>query len=277
MAESITELLQTLLSRSRELRRALEKETATNVTKQDLRDIAKSLSDAWKVVSPRVKTTNTISAENLGLYESSFQKLLQLSISPNRRVTYINTLDDICDRFRKDLIHPTVGVTEGFTPGTWDAFLAGLPSSTEGDYFTEAVDCAKAGFLRAAAVMGWCACVDHIHRKVAGTGFDVFSKTSEKLAAQTVGRFKRFNKKFSIDSIADLRATVFDDDLLVVIEGMGVIDNNEFRRLRSCFDLRNQAGHPGDAPITEYNLMSFLSDIVTIVLKNPKFGVGPPP
>lgn len=272
---TLTELLQQLLVDARSLKRDLEAETAVNVTKQELRDRAKDLTAAWRVAIPRLKATGAISPDILDTYDDAFQRLLQLSISPNRRGTYLTTLDSLCSRFRKELIHPTVGATEATSPGTWDVFLSALPSSTEGEYFSEAVACAKAGFLRAAAVMGWCATVDHVHRKVAAVGFDVFSKTSHKLAAQATGRFKRFNKNFAVDSISDLRATVFDDDLLVVVEGMGIIDNNEYRRLRSCFDLRNQAAHPGDAPITEYNLMSFFSDIVEIVLRNPKFGITP--
>jgi len=35
--------------------------------------------------------------------------------------------------------------------------------------------------------------------------------------------------------------------------------------------MRNQSAHPGDAPITPYNLMSFFSDIQQIVLENSKF------
>jgi hypothetical protein len=52
---------------------------------------------------------------------------------------------------------------------------------------------------------------------------------------------------------------------------MQVIDANQHARLRSCFELRNHSAHPGEAPVTDYNLLSFFSDIIEIVLKNPKF------
>ena len=119
--------------------------------------------------------------------------------------------------------------------------------------------------------MGWCACIDHVQKKVAAVGFGEFSRTSERIANQTKGRFKKYNKKFAVDSLAELRSQVFDEDLLTVVEGMGLIDNNQFRRLRACLDMRNQAAHPGEAPITPYNLMSFFSDIVEIVLKSEQF------
>ncbi|MCX6164161.1 MAG: hypothetical protein NTU73_04760, partial [Ignavibacteriae bacterium] len=66
---------------------------------------------------------------------------------------------------------------------------------------------------------------------------------------------------------------VFDTVILWVIEGLGLIDCNQHTRLKGCFDLRCQCSHPGDAPVTEYNLLSFFSDLNEIVLRNPKFGI----
>ncbi len=48
---------------------------------------------------------------------------------------------------------------------------------------------------------------------------------------------------------------------------------NLHTRLRSCYDLRTQSAHPGDAPVTEYNLLSFFSDLNEIVFRNPAFGI----
>lgn len=57
---------------------------------------------------------------------------------------------------------------------------------------------------------------------------------------------------------------------------MELIDSNQHTRLRSCFDLRCQCAHPGDAPVTEYNLLSFFSDLKEIVLQNEKFKLEEP-
>jgi hypothetical protein len=37
--------------------------------------------------------------------------------------------------------------------------------------------------------------------------------------------------------------------------------------------MRCHCAHPGEAPITEFNLMSVFSDIQRIVLENPKFAL----
>jgi hypothetical protein len=136
----------------------------------------------------------------------------------------------------------------------------------------EAVKCAKQGFQRAAVVLGWCAAIDRIHRKIEALGFTTFNVASAQMASQQKGRFKKFNAAQTATSLNEIRE-VFDSIVLWVIEGMGLVDSNQHTRLRSCFDMRCQCAHPGEAPITPYNLMSFFSDLNEIVLKNPKFAL----
>ena len=95
------------------------------------------------------------------------------------------------------------------------------------------------------------------------------------MASQNKGRFKRFNSVQNISSISELRE-VFDTIVLWILEGMSLIDSNQHTRLRSCFDLRCQCAHPGDAPVTEYNLLAYFSDLNEIVLKNEKFSIKKP-
>jgi hypothetical protein len=128
--------------------------------------------------------------------------------------------------------------------------------------------------LRGCIVLGWCATISRIHNKIEEIGFTTFSRATEEMAAKTVGRFKPYNKKFSVESLSELQR-VFDTELLWVLEYLGLIDSNQHARLRYCFDLRNHSAHPGLAPITGENLYSFFSDISKIVLKNPKFELKP--
>jgi hypothetical protein len=76
----------------------------------------------------------------------------------------------------------------------------------------------------------------------------------------------------NVNSISEIRE-VFDTVVLWIIEGMALIDSNQHTRLRSCFDMRCQGAHPGDAPITQFNLLSFFSDLDQIVFSNAKFKV----
>ncbi|MFN2446732.1 MAG: hypothetical protein ABR606_14255 [Vicinamibacterales bacterium] len=54
-----------------------------------------------------------------------------------------------------------------------------------------AVDCARAGFIRAAAVMGWCAAIARIHRTVEKIGFQAKRPFIDRITDIALGRSKR--------------------------------------------------------------------------------------
>jgi hypothetical protein len=143
-------------------------------------------------------------------------------------------------------------------------------TTDEGEYLAEAHRCLSVNGLRACIVLGWCATVARIHAKIAEIGFDRFSKASADMNAKTTGRFKPFKKRFEVGSLSELQ-TVFDTDLLWVLEYMQLIDGNQHQRLRHCFEFRNNSAHPGLAKIKGENLYSFYSDISEIVLRNKSF------
>jgi hypothetical protein len=111
----------------------------------------------------------------------------------------------------------------------------------------------------------------HLHCKIELLGFDQFNKTCDAMG-QKKGKWKNFRKPAPVASISELRE-VSDRQILWVLEGMNLIDNNEHTRLEHCLDLRIQSSHPGDAPIKEANLVAFVSDVAEIVLKNPKLAL----
>jgi hypothetical protein len=152
----------------------------------------------------------------------------------------------------------------------YSSLLADIQDQDQNLYLKEAIDCAKSNFLKASVVLGWCAAIYQIQKKIEQLGFTKFNITSTQMASSQSGRFKKYNKSFTILSPDDLKE-VFDNDILWVIEGMNLVDLNQHTRLKSCFDMRNQSAHPGEATITPYNAMSFFSDINEIIFKNPKF------
>ena len=152
------------------------------------------------------------------------------------------------------------------------SLLDKIKDKDENTYLKEAIGCWKHDYKKAAMVLLWCAAIDRIHKIIEQIGFEKFNKTSEDMKAQNHGRYKNFNKNQNVRSLSDLR-DVPDGDVLWIIEGMGLIDCNQKARLASCYQMRCHAGHPGAAPITKYNIISCLSDIVEIVLEKPTFEI----
>ena len=209
-------------------------------------------------------------------YDGHFNKLLMLGASPKvKSNTYTDVLDAVVKNFNKDLILPIQKLPKPKAISTpLDDMLSGIADPGESEYLREARDCARNEYFRAAAVLGWCAAIDRIHRKIQDVGFAEFNETSEKMHAQKKGRFKNFTKKQSVESLSELRKVVPDDVVLWIIEGMGLVEGNERDRLSGCFMIRNQSAHPGDAPLTQWNLLHFFSDLKEIVFENPKFAVS---
>lgn len=267
--------LQALLTRLKALRKSLKAETVPTVGKTALRNEANALGRDWhKDFAPKLK--HSLTPETLKKYGDQFTRLLKLSSPNNKVASYLAAIDLIIKPFNDELLIPSQqGALGGHAPSSFDAFFANLSNSEESEYLAEAIACAKAGHLRAAAVLGWSAAIDRVHRVLEHNGLDRFNSMSQQMQAATIGRYRKFNKGQNVGSLAELRE-VFDSTILWVTEAMGMIDTNEHTRLSSCFDMRCHGAHPGNAPITTYNLMSFFSDLDQIIFSNAKFKVSTP-
>ncbi|MCU1269554.1 MAG: hypothetical protein JWN74_848 [Acidobacteriaceae bacterium] len=255
-------------SKLKALKKDVKAETVQQIAKMSLRSRAESLGTEWfSSIEPTLKSSN-FDPSLLLTYSENFQKLIKLSGPSNLRTRYLTVLNDVSNEFRSDFV--LAAQTKPATPTSQLAtLLAGITNTTQSEYLKEAIECSKYKLYRAAAMLGWSATIDQIHRAIEKIGFAKFNIASSAMASQTKGRFKKFNQVQNVSSLSDLRE-VFDNIILWILEGMQLIDSNQHTRLHSCFELRCQCSHPGEAPITEYNLLSFFSDINEIVFKNPK-------
>lgn len=265
--------IESFLTRLKAFRRALRAETTPTINKGALRAEAKALGALWhKEFLPALK--HSLTSDVMEGYSAQFTRLIRVSAPNNLVKSYLEALDAIIKPFNDNLvIRSQQGAFGAAAPSAFDCFFAELSNSEESEYLAEAIECAKAGHQRAAVVLGWSAAIDRIHRVIEHIGFDRFNTMSQQMHSSTTGRYKKFtNKGQHAHSLAEIRE-VFDSMILWVIEGMQLIDTNQHTRLASCFDIRCHGAHPGDAPITQYNLMSFFSDLDQIVFLNPKFAL----
>jgi len=269
---TLLENLKSLHERLTALRKLVSNESAKTIAKKTIRTESEQIGTYWfSGLADELITIPSLDEKLIQSYSDNFVRLIKISAPSNLKTTYEEVLKNITKKFRDDLIIP---VQKNPLSPTDESLLikilGGLPNQEEDEYLKEAIKCATHGFYRAAVVLGWCATIDRIHRTIEKNGFPKFNITSSSMASQTQGRFKRFNSPQNIGSLSEVRE-VFDTVILWVIEGMLLIDSNQHTRLKGCFDLRCQCAHPGDAPVTEYNLLSFFSDLSEIVLRNPKF------
>jgi hypothetical protein len=273
-----------MLDKLRALRRdldALRKDVSSvntdRIARVSIRGKAEILGSRWfSDISELLITQHGLSPDLIEGYSQHFGHLIKISAPNNLKKSYVEVLRSILKSLRDDLIIPLQQQPKGQLQTPLLAELLGvLPSASENAYLKEAVDCAHHNYLRASVVLGWCAAIDRIHRVIERNGFAKFNVASSTMASQATGRFKKFNAVQNVASLSELRE-VFDTLVLWVLEGMGFIDSNQHTRLRSCFDMRCQCAHPGDAPMTQYNLLSYFSDLKEIVFDNPKFEIDEP-
>ena len=252
------------------LKRDVSRLGTNQVSTKALRVRANDLADLWveTIRSPlehRYKIERKLIAET-----AEHMKRLQVLSRPNNlKSSYINCLAKVLAKFDDKFILPVQQTASD--PGSVIQLATLIPeisNAAQSNYLAEAIACAQAGHARAAIVMGWCAAIDQLQRCIVKKGFDAFNRTSTAVKNQTSGKYKRWNKAFNITSEAELQA-VFDSDLVVVLENMGLIDGNQSARLEACFMYRNQSAHPGRAPIEPAHVVAFFTDVTRIVLLNP--------
>ncbi len=251
-------------------RRQIKDQKVKQIARQNLRAEAERLGTQWFTeLHDSLQHQGGMTRDTLSKYSDGFGQLLKLSAPNNLKNSYLEVLDLLIKPFRDELVLPAQKGPSTGSLAILHQVLTDLPEPEENKYLSEAVSCAQRTFFRAAVVLGWCAAIDRIHRSIQSIGFDRFNHTSLRMAGEKKGKFKKFNKPQNVNSLSELRE-VFDTVVLRVIEGMEVIDSNQYTRLRGCFDLRCQCAHPGAAAVTEFNLMSFFSDINENVFRNPK-------
>ncbi|HWR13840.1 MAG TPA: hypothetical protein VN577_03370 [Terriglobales bacterium] len=273
-----TELIEKLNVFERDLRRLrklVQEQPGTQVSRQAPRALAEHIADFWveELRSPlehRIK----LPAEVIESTSLSMKRLHVLSRPNNAKKSYEDTVRAVLKDFKNKFVLPIQQLSTNINAKPdLSKLVKTLINPEESAYLKEGVDCANAGFNRAAIVLGWCSAIDRVRRKIQLEGFAKFNSTSTSIKNQTSGKRKRWNKEFKIASTAELQ-TVFDEDLIIVSEGMGLLDGNQADRLIEVdFQYRNHSAHPGDAPIEDPHVVAFFTDVCTIILNNPKFKV----
>lgn len=271
MSEPLINSLKEADRELRAIRKEIKAEQVKQINKKAIRQRVEKACTTWfESISSELHSVNFSRAD---FYDNRFAQLLRIAGPGNAKTRYLEELDLTLKAFKEDLI---VGFqTAAKAPASQlSAVLSGLKNPVYSNYLTDAIKCADYGILRASAVLGWAAAIDQIHRFLAQNGLEKFNQRSALMAGQTKGRFKKFNQTQNVQSLSELRE-VFDNVILWILEGMELVDINQHTRLHSCFELRCQCSHPGEAPITEYNLLSFFSDLEKIVFSNPTFALAP--
>ncbi len=272
--DEMTRLLEQMRSDLDELKKKVKAIKGEFTSRKAIREQSKALATTWfQAIRPNLPVYG-IRDYDLQNYDLWFNDLLSLGTSRNSRTrSYITSIDEILRDYKNYFLIP---IHRYFEPSELTNFASSLrkqfsmATEEEQKYLNEAFDCADIGSLRASIVLGWCAFVHRMHKVVEKKGFDEFSATTKEMKDKK-GRYKWLTREYEVSTISELRSTVPDSVLMIVLEYWDYLESNQHDRMKRNYEMRNQAAHPGEAPITEENLLSFYSDLREIVYNNSKF------
>lgn len=269
MKEKILQLLSAHLAAITVVQSRIRRYSSSRIQSSVLLNDVKAVAQRWFDEVQLALEKSPIPRDVVSSMSQRFETLLRLSKSHPSKSGLLEAVQNCAKSYQLEVIH-NIEISTFSASGLLNIspYIDGL-SSDEGEYLAEAQRCLEVNALRACIVLGWCAAIARIHTKIEELGYDKFNQATVDMSGKTTGRFKFFTKRFSIHSKSELQ-TVFDTDLLWVLEYLQLIDNNQHQRLRHCFEFRNNSAHPGLAPIKGPNLYSFYSDISEIILKNQK-------
>jgi hypothetical protein len=138
-------------------------------------------------------------------------------------------------------------------PDQWEEFLARILSDEDKLLFTEAINSARSGALRASYIMVWLSCAESIKIK-----FKELSVRDKNAKGNRGECDRRETNHQSVDYY-----------LLDKAKTYGLITSTDFEKLEHIYDFRCVYGHPYETGPSLANIISAASDVVELVLSKP--------
>ncbi|MDA8001289.1 MAG: hypothetical protein MPL62_08370 [Alphaproteobacteria bacterium] len=235
-------------------------------TSEIIRDTLRSVATTWFDKKDDLVKAG-ISEELVNPCNKWFEKMAEQSLYRSRRDSCLNTVNRLVPLLGKEL---TLAVMKLPASDVHIQYLGMIFSDLDIQKIPDleaAVESVRAEQYESSLVQGWSAAMSYIHAKIVEVGFAEFNRVCLELVSAS-GRYKKFTNKHTVSNRASLQK-ISDSDILWIIEYWGMIDNNQHDRLEQLLVMRHNSAHPGDAPITPVNTLSFFSDLKEIIFLNP--------
>jgi hypothetical protein len=128
------------------------------------------------------------------------------------------------------------------------------------DYLDEAVRCYEGGMYRAAVLMVWSACIEHLFTAIAGHPGGV--KAMEAANIARYGSSAAYRKIKKRDDFLYLKESAF----LLIAEDAGLFNRNARDLLEEKLKLRNRCGHPTQYKPMRDETVIFIESLLTNVV-----------
>ena len=130
-----------------------------------------------------------------------------------------------------------------------------LNTEDEQEYLLEALQCFRAGALKAGIVFTWSACIRFLQIKCIAKGYPSINEVLKKMQS---------NK--NISNLSDFE-TIKESNFLTIAFELKIISKHEKSQLENNLNLRNHCGHPSEYKPEINKAKAFVEDIINLMKK----------
>lgn len=192
-------------------------------------------------------------------FDECFNSLLRESrksrSSVNKSVNHLREIEDLyIEHVYPEISHREIEA--GFV-NSLVAELEQIQNDKYHEYLEEAVQCVQAGAYRGAVVLGWQAAMYALYKEL--------ENQDEPLHVSYERTFNT-TPDFRIESFWDFQK-MKDENILILSEGVGIIDKSMKDMMVREKDIRNKAAHPGIYDVGPNGTKALLEGVIQLLVE----------
>lgn len=229
-------------------------------------DQSAALADAardWLKISAALKEAVDGFLPALEQFDSAMAEVLKATKQRTRANVFRKYLEPFKTVFMDSVVVPLMrheGSPSQAAARQLEGIFAGLVSTEEGQYISEAARCSSVRCHRAAIVMLWAATIARIHAEIQVVGFAAYNAAAAASVKKKGSPYNRIQNSINVTSLADLQLGR-DFDLIAVGMELWGYDSQTFDELNRCLNIRNTAAHPGSFEPTSLDVRQFAEKV----------------
>lgn len=267
VAQALEDLLEELVSIQKDVVRL----KTASVSGQDLRARVKDANRRWLPIAGVLEGKSFVESGQLQEVSSAWSALARLANKPNPKKQYKTHLKTIIEKTETELLYKFIKASAIETIGdTLRKLVQPIANPDLLGYLDESIRCAEDNCIRGSVVLAWCAVAHTIHRKLASLGISTLNAEFAKMKADRGLMFRTFTKDYVFTAEPDIQEAA-DAHLILLCRFLTLLDDTQYKHLKSALDLRNGCGHPTGYQPDPVKLQAYYADIAQLVLLSPKF------
>lgn len=267
VAQALEDAIEELVS----IQKEITKLKTVSVSGQVLRKRIKDAHKRWLPIAGVLEAGSIVGSSELQEVSDAWAAMVKLANNASPKRLYRVQLKTIIAKTESDLLHKYIKGSAIQTIGdTLRKLVQPIADPETLKYLDESIRCAENNCVRASVVLAWCAVAYLVHKKLTSFGIPALNTEFAKMKVDKGVMFRTFNKDYIFSTDLDVQEAA-DAHLILLCRFLMLLDDTQYKHLKSALDLRNGCGHPTGYLPDPVKLQAYYADITQLVLLSPKF------